>query len=189
MRRLIFIVLFSLLACGSLLAQQQPSEVGGEFRHHEISLSYGFPTTTMAVNTFAKLITLGFGEIDNMSVGALNIDYLYYPIKHIGVGVTAGYEYCFEPENADYTSRYSYFTIMAAAKFYWFNKPYVGMYSRLALGATYGYGATNGESSYRFLPAYQISAVGLEVGGKVRGFLEVGSGSMGVFQGGIRFKF
>lgn len=189
MRKLLIVALFSLLASATLSAQQQPSDLGGEFRRHEINLSYGFPTSTMALTTFVKIITLGFAEVDNMSVGALNLDYLCYPIKHIGVGATAGYEYCFEPANADYTARYHYMTLMATAKFYWFNKPYVGMYSRIALGATYGVGATNGERHLRLLPAYQVSGVGLEAGGKVRGFIELGSGSMGVFQGGVRVKF
>ncbi len=163
---------------------------GAEFRPHEVDLSWGTATTPIIFNTFIKLITLGFAHIDNFSYGALHLSYLYYPTKHLGIGATMSYEHGFQnKENNKYVASYHYCSAMANLKLYWFNFPYVGMYSRFGLGATFGYGRTDNEYEMRWLPAFQLSIAGVEAGGKLRGFVEYGVGTMGVLQLGLRYKF
>jgi hypothetical protein len=36
---------------------------------------------------------------------------------------------------------------------------------------------------------FQVSALGVEFGGKFRGFAELGVGDQGILQAGIRYKF
>lgn len=189
MRKLLLISIAVLVLCPVLSAQRPASDRGGEFRHNEIGLSYGVGTTPTVINAFATIFSLGTTKLDNMSYGALSLDYHYFPIKHVGIGGTICYEQGFTDEHRDYTTNSHYFTLMAGAKFYWFNTPYVGMYSRASLGATAIYRVTDGDIRYGWLPAYQLGIAGIEVGGKVRGFFEFGSGNRGVFQAGIRAKF
>lgn len=162
---------------------------GGEFRRHEIGVGYGLYTGPQLFNFLAELFTFSLAEVDLRSTGAVSAGYLYFPIKHIGVGGTLGYQRGNEPAGADFTCSRNYLTAMATAKFYWFNKPYVGMYSSLSAGATYIFGEYNGEKESTWRMAGQVSAVGLEAGGRLRGFIECGFGTMGLFRMGLCVKF
>lgn len=162
---------------------------GGEFRNHEIGVSYGIYTGPQLLNVFVEILSLSFAEVDLRSTGAVSASYLYFPIKHVGVGGTLGYQRGREPVGAEFTCSRNYVTAMATAKFYWFNKPYVGMYSSLSAGATYIFGEYNGASERMWRFAGQVSAVGLEAGGRLRGFIECGLGTMGLLRAGLCVKF
>lgn len=162
---------------------------GGEFRHHEIGAGYGLYTGPQLLNVFVEFLSFSLAEVDLRSTGAVSASYLYFPIKHIGVGGTLGYQHGSEPRGADFTCSRNYLTALAMAKFYWFNKPYVGMYSSLSVGASYIFGEYNGAREHTWRVSGQLSAVGLEAGGRLRGFIECGLGTMGVFRMGLHVKF
>lgn len=170
-------------------AQYVSHDRGAEWRDHEIGLAHGMVTQQLLINSFVKIFSLGFADIDTMLYGATSGEYLYYVNKHIGLGGTLGYEFGREGQNADYKARFHYLTVMPTAKFYWFNRPYVGMYTRMSLGATFGLGSVDQQQSMRVLPAFHLGAVAVEVGGKFRFFTELGFGSLGLIQAGFRFKF
>ena len=190
MRRLLFATIATLAISFGASAQGVSAQQGAEYRPHEVSLSYGYITQQFLVNNFIHRVTLGQGDIEPMLFGAVSGEYLYFVNKHIGVGGTLSYEYGREaPNKENLKARFHYCTVMPTAKFYWFNRPYVGMYTNISAGATFGLGTKNGEFETRILPAFHLGAVGLEAGGQLRGFLEVGFGVKGFIQAGIRYKF
>ena len=206
MRRLCLLCAVALFGCSVALAQDVETDDmaqmvatvddgvevevrGGEFRRHELSLGYGLVTLPQSVNVLAEIVTFSLAQSDLSFSGAASLDYHYFPIKHVGVGGTLAYEYGRSPSDSKYTSSHSYITLMPSAKFYWFNRPYFGMYSRIALGATYVCGKYNGAFEQRWMPAFQLSPIALEAGGRVRGFVELGYGTSGIFQAGLKVKF
>ena len=89
-------------------------------------------------------------------------------------------------------------------EFDWFRRESVGMYSKLALGATYrsekveyNNRSTGGSETPRdnrsnseFHFNWQATVFGIEAGSPmVRGFLETGFGEQGIACVGVRFKF
>lgn len=96
------------------------------------------------------------------------------------------------------SSKY-FITVLPAAKFDWLRKKNYGLYSKLAVGATF-YSEketqdTNGEkknvhNETGFLFNFQASLLGVEVGSqKIRGFAEFGIGEQGLISAGLRYKF
>ena len=65
---------------------------GGEFRNHEIGVGYGLYTGPQLLNLFTEILTFSLAKVDLRSSGAVSASYLYYPIKHVGVGGTVGYQ-------------------------------------------------------------------------------------------------
>lgn len=96
----------------------------------------------------------------------------------------------------------NFITVMPSVKLQWFNTNVVGMYSKVALGASVMAvpktidvvvdGQTQKESLDRMpsvLPAFQANPICIEVGGQnVRGFLETGWGMQGLIMGGVRIN-
>lgn len=162
---------------------------GGEFRHHEIGLSYGLATGPQISNLYTEFFTFSLAKVDLRSTGSFAASYLYFHIKHIGVGGTIAYQQGNEPVDARFECKQNYVTALATAKFYWFNRPHVGMYSSIALGATYSFGHYEGEREQGWRFSGQVNAVCIEAGGRVRGFLEAGFGTLGLLKMGIRYKF
>lgn len=89
----------------------------------------------------------------------------------------------------------NYFTVMPAVKFNWINKDHFALYSKLGFGATIlsetakDAKKDTSESDSRVYFAYQVSAIGVEFGSKLRGFVEAGVGEQGIILAGIRYKF
>ena len=94
----------------------------------------------------------------------------------------------------DYTR--SYISFMPAVKFNWLRKEHFGMYSKVAAGISYVH--TNlgdvdptvaKEKDKDVIFNYQASLLGIEAGGKLRGFAEFGMGEQGAILVGIRYNF
>jgi hypothetical protein len=84
----------------------------------------------------------------------------------------------------------NYFTLMPAVKYYWVNKNHFGLYSKVAAGATLmSYKATGQENDSKVYFMCQVSAIGVEFGGKLRGFVEAGVGEQGIVLAGLKYKF
>ncbi len=160
-----------------------------DYGRNEISVSYGTVSHTQITNLFVELITLSFAEVDIRFTGTMTAEYLRYVSRGIALGGTFVYEFGREPQGADFKCRSHYMSLMPTAKFFWFNKEHVGMYSRLALGATYMHGVAEGDKLWKVRPAFQLSAICLEAGGKVRGYFELGYGTQGLALAGVKVRF
>lgn len=185
MRRLTVIVAAMMLATLPLSAQEHKRP---DYGKNEIGVSYGYLTNNMTVAVFAEVLTLGHSDIDSFYSGGASINYLHYVHPVVGVGAVATYEYGWEPEHAaDF--HHHYYTLMPQVKIYWFNRKYVAMYSRIGIGATYLHGRRDGVRDTSWRPAFQLSGICLEAGGRVRGFLELALGNMGNLLAGVKVNF
>lgn len=130
---------------------------------HDLSIGWGFGSMPM--------IGLAIGDLDGkMGSGAINLQYMYNTSEKFAVGLGVTYE------NAAHSDC---ITIMPTARLYWFQKPAVAMYSRLAAGYS---SISDGKWGA------QVSPVAVEFGkGNVRGFVEGGFGFQGMLIGGVKF--
>ena len=109
----------------------------------------------------------------------LSIHYLYHTSEKWAVGGTFHYE---PLERREFN-----FSLMPQAKWRWFNRKYVGMYSRVAVGLLYRNDLTQAN---RFLPGIQFSPFGVEAGLEhVRAYADIGVGTQNIVQLGLKYEF
>ena len=68
---------------------------------------------------------------------------------------------------------------MPHLKMRWLNLRILSLYSRIGVGLS--------ESARQW--AFQVSPIGVEIGGKVAAYAEAGIGTMGSLVAGLRFRF
>lgn len=81
---------------------------------------------------------------------------------------------------------------MPAARMFWFRKPHVAMYSKLAAGVTLldDYDEETDSRSYDPFFGAQVTLAGVQFGGeRFRGFIEAGAGMQGLVLAGVSFSF
>lgn len=199
-------ILLAALAISAFFCVPAQAQDEQETRH-EIGISYGTVPNSTWIDILTEVIPAVFGETyDNHHyVGPIGLEYYYHTSPLIGVGAVA----VFASNNEDgfhnkiQTSHVtkSYFTFMPSVKFNWMRKTNWGMYSKVALGATYTHfdqqkydevgKKTNEKTTENDLFFnFQASLLGVEAGNQhVRGFVELGVGEQGIALAGIRFKF
>ncbi|MCC9136903.1 hypothetical protein ACFSKU_05045 [Pontibacter silvestris] len=127
------------------------------------------------------------------SAGPVMLGYNYGAGKRISVGVTGSYTTFSarfkESGDLDFSNRY--FTLIPRVDYHWAKRDNVDVYSGLGFGASllhthYNEGRTNAQS---IGAAIQVNCVGIRVGKKVGGFLEMGFGFNGLVNGGINTRF
>jgi len=190
----------AILLCGtSMNAQAQNDEI-----RHEISISYGGPTTSFwaSIGThFADAFFQGMGgaKYENTSFfGSLSAEYFYHVAPSIGIGGIL----CYTQDNDDILNSGSkvgsrtirYITVMPAVKWNYLRRNHFGMYMKAAVGYSFRHlGETykgQDESKNDGIFNVQLSLLGIEAGSRhVRGFVELGFGEQGVALAGLRFKF
>ena len=186
-----------------------------EAQPNEISLSYGVSLLGLSMGTVAAFANR-IGDIadflvassgDNVRVhvggsqGIYNLGYSYTVNKTWQFGMTFGYNKL-NVEHSDNTGSYrpidaNLFNIMNTAQVNWFRveSDMFGMYSKGAIGvwiAQYGLMVDTADEQTGtkfFFPAFQLSAVCLEIGKSFSGFLELGVGMQGIVQTGMRVRF
>ena len=175
------------------MAENPNASLRPSYGKNEISASYGLLSANRAYHGVIKLFTFGFAHTNTMSTGTASIGYLRYVHDVVGIGVIGAYEYGWHNDTGyyggSYTSHQHYLTMMAQVKLYWFNRRYVGMYSRFAAGAQYSQGTFSTEAVPTWRAALQLSPICLEAGGRVRGFLELGIGDIGYLNVGVKVNF
>ena len=196
--------LFALLAA-CLLVIPAKAQTFGELHPNEISAGYSISL----INSVIGLVNeAGLGNVDpetgeftgvksGGSGGVVSLSYARQMNPYVSLGASA----CFnrvslnatDAGNVSTLGSSNLYALMVTGKFDWFHvgKDVFSMYSKLGLGAMYVQGDVlegllNGTV---ILPAAQCSFVCLEAGKSIRGFLELGVGSMGVAQIGIRARF
>lgn len=154
-------------------------------------------------------------KVEDSHTPTFSIQYMYRVSPKLKVGAVATYQQTSSKlmvadkqggyhEAAKATN--NYFVVMPAVKAMWVEKKNIGLYSKLAVGISIASNkaemtngakeSTPGELTNRIKSdkgtrfAYQVSAIGLEVGSKnLRGFAELGYGFQGIGQVGICYKF
>lgn len=169
---------------------------------HEISVSYGVAPLADWASFASTIITLGTVYYGNGKyMGAINASYVYNINNIVALGAT----YSFSKSSEDLYLLYKYVgrqhnqyhTIMPTVKVNWLHRGIVTLYSRAAVGITFGNcdaDYTNEENSKikttgdKTQVGFQCSPVGIELGRKVAFFAETGLGNMGSIIAGLRLK-
>jgi len=193
----------TLLAAVFMMAASLNAQVGYDDTKHEVAVSYGFGSNSQWLDIFEDAFGGLFGGQlkDERFVGPITAEYFYHIKKWLGVGGM----FIFGQNRADMIddgetigkTTNNYISLMPAVKFDWLRRKNIGLYSKLALGATYrhetdDYNAIDSEdrSDGELHFNWQISAVGFEAGNPYfRGFLELGCGEQGIAIIGARYKF
>ena len=226
MRRLSFILLL-LLTCFAAQAQTQLRYEYGT--KNEVAISIGYITNTQVLNVFSELSEVigstfvtglatgghyvGYSTYDDNSyVPSFSVEFFHHLKPWLSVGAIGCLNYysndmyCNWQDNNGNTTKEKvgkgekcFATLMPAVKFDWLRREHIGLYSKLAIGATYSYekevqdnsrGEKNLNSESEFMINFQATLIGFEAGSeKVRGFAEFGMGEQGVLSAGVRVKF
>ena len=186
-----------LLACVSIQAQNVTSR-------HDIGISYGYPTIAFGMfvdsNRNCSYVEDGF-YCNDRNFGPLSVEY-YYRFTPL---ISAGGAFALidrrkdivdkEVKVGDYTDRY--YAAMPAIKFNWARGEFVSLYSKLVVGPCL-HNETDKISVNDVTEKYtsshlgvigQFTPIGIEIGGRLRVFGELGLGIQGVCNAGLRYRF
>ncbi len=199
MRKFLVMVAVALMATMSVNAQNE------ELRH-EVSVAYGGPSLSQFGSGLGEGLGLAFtnSEYDDGNIfGPISAEYFYHPNNpRLAVGGIITYS----KWDSDVLRRSNhndklgernrnYLSVMPGIKWYWVNKNSFGFYSKAAAGPMFVFCKSEDYESNKSLTQngtyflFQCSPIGIEFGGKFRGFAEIGLGEQGVLLGGLRYKF
>ena len=199
MKRILVMVVVALMATMSVNAQNE------ELRH-EVSVAYGGPSLSQFGSGLGEGLGLAFtnSEYDDGNIfGPISAEYFYHPNNpRLAVGGIITYSKWDSDvlrrsnHNDKLGERNSnYLSVMPGIKWYWVNKNSFGFYSKAAAGPMFVFCKSEDYESNKSLTQngtyflFQCSPIGIEFGGKFRGFAEIGLGEQGVLLGGLRYKF
>lgn len=182
------------------------AQAQNENLRHELSLSYGFASTTQWGEGLGEGISLIFSDTqydDDFVLGPISAEYFYhFDNPRLAVGGIVSYskwDSDIQKKSGSHEKvgerKRNYIAVMPAIKWYWINKNSFGLYSKGAIGAAFLNStekkfATNeskDENSTHLM--VQLSLIGAEFGRQIRGFAELGVGEQGVILAGLRYKF
>ena len=194
-------VLFSAFVALMTIVGVQTAMAQDEFKH-EVAISYGALSNSQIIDVFEEAITAPFqGNTtlkDDKFFGPISAEYFYHLQPWIGIGGILVYGqkkgdlYSDSDNKKIGEDKNTYLTVMPAAKFDWFRRANVGLYSKVGVGVTLRHDVSEDidydESNMHV--NWQLTAIGVEVGSKqIRAFAELGAGEQGIVLGGIRCKF
>lgn len=185
---------------------------------HELELGVGYPmfgkiiaqSTIGNFNLFAPLFNLFLADdiVPELSVGDIDLspvvrlEYGYNINKWLNVGAGVYYSYLNKDVLYSESAAFAWnesghlMNVLLNVRAYWLNRKYVRLYSGIGVGATMLYGnlgntsAENvGENDLQSSFALEFRLIGLHVGNKLYGKLEIGSTGTGVINAGIGYKF
>ncbi len=170
---------------------------------NEISLSYGQGSIGQGIylfaDVFAVIFSLGHASAkDPVFTGEVSTEYYHYLNNVVAVGGILTGEYMGgnmvdqnkpedDPNYVNGKFEMGFVSLMPAAKFSWFNHNHVGMYSKVGVGCSLVLG---GSESIQPMVAFQLSPVCCDFGNDSwRGFAELGVGTQGILNLGIKYQF
>lgn len=194
-------VLFSAFVALMTIVGVQTAMAQDEFKH-EVAISYGALSNSQIIDVFEEAITAPFqGNTtlkDDKFFGPISAEYFYHLQPWIGIGGILVYGqkkgdlYSDSDNKKIGEDKNTYLTVMPAAKFDWFRRANVGLYSKVGVGVTLRHDVSE-DIDYdesKMHVNWQLTAIGVEVGSKqIRAFAELGTGEQGIILGGIRCKF
>lgn len=183
------------------------ADESNEFSHHEIQVGYGFVSmlaiSATVTNALAFAFTQPFNNYTenttniyaNGSWGPLYVNYSYYPLKWLGVGLVASYEQVNDTVSTGLIRQinWQFLTFLAKVNFT-YGWEWVKFYHSLAAGFTYATAtivdinnlrSSNGKPMF----AFHVTVFGIRVGKTVGVFTDFGIGYQGIINVGVDFKF
>lgn len=175
---------------------------------HEIGISYGLGVSTISDGIgngvgrgiFENLA--GYEWTNDKQFGSLAVEYFYHTNNpKLAVGGIVTYskygEDVMKKETKSIVGERTrhYISVMPSVKYYWINKNHFGLYSKAAAGAmllsekSKDNELNKEETNSKVYFMGQVSPIGVEFGGQVRGFIEAGCGEQGIVLAGVKYKF
>lgn len=186
----ILVLVVALVIAGSAAARQPQQSM----RRSEVSVSYGAFPATGWIDSFSKSIINAFVDMDAKSSnwGAITVGYNYRLTQMLSLGGQVVYAsgtdtYSLDGETAQVNNRY--WSLMPNLKVNWYSGRLASLYSRVGVGATFMKASIGDASETETRFAFQVSALGLEVGGRLAAYAEVGLGTSGSLLFGARYRF
>ena len=180
----VWLAMTAMMATVSVNAQE-------EMPMNEIAVAYGAGSNTDFIGSMSKGMFTG-KQLDYW--GPVSVEYFHRLTSNnrLGLGAVFVVGGCKWDDSSDAKSQY--YTIMPAVKYNWSVGKNVSWYSKAAIGLTFrSQSGTTGTSSKdddaSTIFNFQASVVGVEVGGALRGFAELGWGEQGIILAGLRLKF
>lgn len=218
MRNTILLALLALITCLPAAAKKKATWKKS-YLQNDWTLGYGFKSCMMTVGSMKDIemsdVTKLTVSADNRtSIGSIGASFSHRKGRVVSFGLSAAFELTTEDclvNNMTYsqdgkridnyskvgelTNRYT--TVTPHLRLNWKEWGNAMLYSKVAVGVTFiGDSYTNtGKESYdvqskkQHFFGYQVSPLGLMIGKKAGGFIEVGFGSYGIAQAGFCYRF
>ena len=189
------------ICCTASVRAEQPES---DYRS-ELGITYGFLPNFSWLGPYTdRGDAFKNVDFDNQTfIGPLSVEYFRYVKPNLAIGAVFGVgmkkEDVFligKEGGKNGTSNSKYLTLMPALKYKWMQKKHFNLYSKVAVGASFGMekftyddSHLREHSSHTFYVDFQASLLGIESKGeKTRAFLELGLGEQGLAVVGVRFK-
>lgn len=179
-----------LLMAAAVVVMAVPPAQGS--RRSEVSVSYGVAPVTDWIDSYSDMLTGLFtnANTDLKGWGAVTVGYSFRLIGSLRLGAQVVYSSnTQEVRGAGSEIRNRYWSLLPNVKWNWMNLKVVSFYSRLGAGASFSRSEVGGESDKSTQFAFQVSPVGVEVGGRVAAYAEAGIGTSGCLLVGVRYRF
>ena len=190
MKKIFLMVVAAMMATVSVSAQDEKNEIG---------VFYGVESASNIVSYITSSFAAATGD-QSAWWGPVGVEYYHHVSPVVAVGGVAVFAGC-KAEDEKTKSKdldEKFITVMPSVKFNWLRKKGFGMYSALSAGVMFASISVEGEAKAADKDAkdetittfmFQATALGIEFGGNVRGFVEAGVGEKGVVCAGLRYKF
>lgn len=190
MNKFFLMVVAAMMATMSVSAQDEKNEIG---------VFYGVESASNIVSYITSGFAAATGEQSSWW-GPVGVEYYHHVSPVVAVGGVAVFAGC-KAEDEKTKSKdldEKFITVMPSVKFNWLRKKGFGMYSALSAGVMFASISVEGEAKAADKDAkdetittfmFQATALGIEFGGNVRGFVEAGVGEKGLLCAGLRYKF
>ncbi len=191
MKKILVMLVVALMTTMNVIAQDDTQ--------HEIGVYYGFASASDVLSTISSSISAAAGDQSSF-FGPIGVEYYYHVSPVVAVGGLASYATCKAEDKKtkkdDLTE--SFITVMPSVKFNWLRSNGFGMYSSLSAGLMFlsvsfddsvkaADPDAKEETKAKFM--FHATALGVEFGGNLRGFAELGFGEKGLLCAGLRYKF
>ena len=180
-----------LLMAAAVVAMAVPAAAQGS-RRSEVSVSYGVAPVTDWIDSYSDMLTGLFtnANTDLKGWGAVTVGYSFRLIGSLRLGAQVVYSSnTQEVRGAGSEIRNRYWSLLPNVKWNWMNLKVGSFYSRLGAGASFSRSEVGGESDKSTQFAFQVSPVGVEVGGRVAAYAEAGIGTSGCLLVGVCYRF
>ena len=187
-----------LLMAAAVVVMAVPAAAQGS-RRSEVSVSYGVAPVTDWIDSYSDMLTGLFtnANTDLEGWGAVTVGYSFRLIGslRLGAGVRGNGPLGNLNANLILAGLKGNAVVRAVddllpnVKWNWMNLKVVSFYSRLGAGASFSRSEVGGESDKSTQFAFQVSPVGVEVGGRVAAYAEAGIGTSGCLLVGVRYRF
>ena len=161
-------------------------------RRSEVSVSYGVAPVTDWIDSYSDMLTGLFtnANTDLKGWGAVTVGYSFRLIGSLRLGAQVVYSSnTQEVKRVGSEIKNRYWSLLPNVKWNWLNLKVVSFYSRLGAGAAFSKAKVDGQSEKSTLFAFQVSPVGVEVGGRIAAYAEAGIGTSGCLLVGARYRF